>query len=100
MGRERIKWIDCAKGIAILLVLIGHTIYKPMVRGTIFAFHMPVFFILSAYTISISNSKNEYFQKFKKNFKALIIPAVCTFLTFRLGMYFVCLLYTSPSPRD
>lgn len=89
MGRERIKWIDCAKGIAILLVLIGHTIYKPMVRGTIFAFHMPVFFILSAYTISISNSKNEYFQKFKKNFKALIIPAVCTFLTFRLGMYFV-----------
>lgn len=89
MGRERIKWIDCAKGIAILLVLIGHTIYKPMVRGTIFAFHMPVFFILSAYTISISNSKNEYFQKFKKNFKALIIPAVCTFLVFRLGMYFV-----------
>lgn len=89
MGKERIKWVDCAKGIAILLVIIGHTVYKPMVRGTIFAFHMPVFFILSAYTISISASKNEYFNRLKKNFKALIIPTICTFLVFRMGMYFV-----------
>lgn len=89
MGRERIKWVDCAKGIAILLVLIGHTVYKPLVRGSIFAFHMPVFFILSAYTISISASGNEYVNRLKKNFKSLIIPAICTFLIFRMGMYFV-----------
>lgn len=89
MGRERIKWVDCAKGIAILLVLIGHTVYKPLVRGSIFAFHMPVFFILSAYTISISASRNEYVNRLKKNFKSLIIPAICTFLIFRMGMYFV-----------
>ncbi len=47
---DRIYWIDCAKGITILLVIIGHSIYNPMVRGPIFSFHMPLFFILSGMT--------------------------------------------------
>ena len=47
---ERIVWIDMAKAIAILLMIVGHEINSGGVRSFIFSFHMPLFFILSGYT--------------------------------------------------
>lgn len=45
---ERIQEIDIAKGIGILLVLIGHSIpYESNLHTWIYSFHMPLFFILS-----------------------------------------------------
>lgn len=89
MERKRVDWVDCTKGIAILLVIVGHTIYKPLIRGTIFAFHMPVFFILSSYTFRVSASWKEIGEKTKKNFKSLVIPAITVFFIFRLAMYLI-----------
>ena len=49
---KRIDWIDIAKGIAIILVVIGHTLDEASIaRHVIFSFHMPVFFILAGYTM-------------------------------------------------
>ena len=46
---KRYAWIDCMKGIGILLVVLGH-IYKDNYMGQwIYSFHMPLFFILSGY---------------------------------------------------
>lgn len=54
--KVRIAWIDNVKGIAILLVVLGHVIqfmYCPSnfdqnpVFRVIYSFHMPLFFILS-----------------------------------------------------
>lgn len=51
MGSKRLDWIDIAKGIAIILVIVGHTVSNPSpLRHAIFSFHMPVFFILAGYT--------------------------------------------------
>lgn len=57
---DRIRYFDIAKGIAILAVLLGHSILEcasfasvgmisNLVYETIFTFHMPLFFILSGY---------------------------------------------------
>ena len=45
----RIAWIDCARGIAMLLVVFGHCYMglEEPVNKFILAFHMPVFFFLS-----------------------------------------------------
>ena len=52
MNTKRLDWIDIAKGIGIILVVLGHTLV-PQVRETGFAgflwifiynFHMPLFF--------------------------------------------------------
>lgn len=44
---KRIAWIDIAKGIAILLMIIGHELPSNChLYGLIFSFHMPLFFIL------------------------------------------------------
>lgn len=46
---KRIAWIDMAKAIAILLMVVGHEV-GGSIYTWIFSFHMPLFFILSGYT--------------------------------------------------
>lgn len=51
MSSKRLDWIDIAKGIAIILVIVGHTVPNPSpLRHAVFSFHMPVFFFLAGYT--------------------------------------------------
>ena len=82
---KRIDWIDCSKGIAILLVILGHTTssggnpYEQMLRGMIFSFHMPLFFILSSVTFKLSADDNQVLIKTRKAFKHLIVPAISLF---------------------
>ena len=52
---KRINYIDLAKGIAILCVIIGHT-FSAYDQGNIlvqfiYSFHMPLFFILSGWFV-------------------------------------------------
>lgn len=49
----RINWIDFAKGVAIILVVIGHVIPESInLFGFIYAFHMPFFFIMAGYLLN------------------------------------------------
>ena len=47
---DRKLWLDIAKGIAILLMVIGHTSIPNVASNFIYAFHMPLFFIASGFT--------------------------------------------------
>ena len=47
MHSQRIEWIDVAKGIAIILMVAGHTTIPKLISNFIWAFHMPLFFIAS-----------------------------------------------------
>lgn len=50
--KTRIQWIDIAKGITIIAMIIGHSVpYGSSIRNLIFSFHMPLFFILTGYTM-------------------------------------------------
>ena len=59
---DRIYWIDCAKGITILLVIIGHSIYNPMVCtsqqkvDTFFIFYTLKTEHSTPYIVLVSNS--------------------------------------------
>ena len=55
-------------------------IYNPMVRGPIFSFHMPLFFILSGMTYKWSKDIIEYKAKTLKTFWHLIIPAISIYV--------------------
>lgn len=44
---RRIAWLDAARGIGILLVIVGHALARGFVFDVIYAFHMPLFFFLS-----------------------------------------------------
>lgn len=69
---NRVKWIDIAKGILIVLVILGHATTIPAVNIIIFSLHMAAFFILSGYTFS---NKNIPWNDFlKKQCKGILLP--------------------------
>ena len=71
---KRIEYLDIAKGIGILLVVLGHNdfeVISPFVQRLIYSFHMPLFFFLSGYFI---NAFIPFFDFFKKRFNSLMKP--------------------------
>ena len=84
---ERLQWIDTAKGIGIFLVVLGHAIRPGMIAipwcdflfRLIYAFHMPLFFLLSGYTFALSYAKhlNAPGRYTLKRTKTLLVPFVC-----------------------
>lgn len=82
---QRVEWIDILKGIAILLVVVGH---MPYAEGTgnpgrvlIYSFHMPLFFMLSGYTAALSVSRNPHMGQFVwRRFLSIMVPYMCWML--------------------
>lgn len=68
---KRIDWIDVAKGILIVLVVLGHSHISTTVVTAINSFHMASFFTLSGLTFR-SNSSFRVFAV--KKVKSLLIP--------------------------
>ncbi len=67
---KRVEWIDLAKGLGMLLVILGHCVcFGGIMHNAIFAFHMPLFFILSGIVYK-TNSKGIV----SKKIKSLIVP--------------------------
>ncbi len=75
---KRIEYLDVAKGIGILLVVLGHNdlgSLSPFLFQTIYSFHVPLFFFLSGFFINISIPFLDYF---KKRFHSLLKPYLFT----------------------
>lgn len=83
MSKNRITWIDCWKGIAIVIVVAGH-ILDLKVAKYIFWFHMPLFFFISGY---LYKEKHDYLSFFKKKFFHLILPYISFLLLFSIPNY-------------
>jgi fucose 4-O-acetylase-like acetyltransferase len=82
---DRIEWIDIAKAIGLVFIIIGHNIFRYEVKY-IYWFHVPLFFILSG----ILHRQNIPAYTFiQARFKHLMVPylfflSIC-FLTMPLG---------------
>lgn len=85
---NRIGWIDKARGIAILLVVIGHS-FTTVIRSDsgvimflyyyIYFFHTRLLFFLSGFSYGISESKYRNLDindLLRKKFKRLIVPYI------------------------
>jgi fucose 4-O-acetylase-like acetyltransferase len=71
---KRIEYLDIARGIGILLVVLGHNDFEVIslfTRQVIYSFHIPLFFFLSGYFI---NTSIPFFDFFKKRFNSLLKP--------------------------
>ena len=69
---SRLEWLDVAKSIAIILMVLGHSSIPQYVSNYIFAFHMPLFFIASGLTTNWNNYT--FGQFFKRRCLSLILP--------------------------
>lgn len=75
LSRNRIEWADIAKGIGIILVVMGHSGLPKMLQWPIFSFHMPLFFFISGFLFN-AQEKYSFHVFLKKRFKSLIVPYV------------------------
>lgn len=74
-NNDRIDWVDIAKGIAIFLMVCGHTSVPQLINKFIYSFHMPLFFIVSG---MLFNPIKYHFLGvyFKKMVKSLLVPYI------------------------
>lgn len=83
--KNHLCWIDLAKSIGLLMMILGHgSLVNDDLRCHIYSFHMPMFFTISG--LLISNRGGEFIS-IQKNFKTLTIPYFC--------MNLLCLLFFS-----
>ena len=87
--RQRYSHVDVAKGIGILLVVLGHALaYAGFAQSslfvTIYAFHMPFFFFISGY-LHKTKSPNDYYLG---KVRTLLIPYL-TFMGLNLVLFFL-----------
>lgn len=85
--KKRIEWLDMAKGIAIILMVIGHTIPYNAINKFIFSFHMPLFVILSGFTYKMPKDNKEIKSRFKKYIKQLVIPYILVLFVYNLLIF-------------
>ncbi len=85
---KRLRELDTAKGLAMFLVVFGHTLnFKSPVFNWIFSFHMPLFFFLTGMTFR--PEKYETFgQAVRDKFRARLVPYF--FITF-VG-FLICMI--------
>lgn len=72
--KKRVKYFDIARGIAIILMIVGHTLDFGWKRNLIFSFHMPLFIIISGMFFKERDIKSFLINITKK----LIIPYIIT----------------------
>ncbi len=73
MGLRKIQYLDVARGIGIISIVVGHT-HSPL-RDFVYLYHLPLFFFISGYLF-----KESYFMQplelIRKRFTRLYLPYV------------------------
>ena len=72
MVKQRVEYLDYVRGMAILLVVLGHMYnVEDPIRILIYSFHMPLFFMISGF---FADKDSVLLEFVKKKFKTLMIP--------------------------
>ena len=99
-------WIDTAKGIGILLVIMEHTMFP--IHAAVSIFHMPLFFFISGITLKKPSHLGQFFiRKVNRIFVPYMFLLLYAFLFVQnylanpiliiMGLYGSCKLYLSHS---
>lgn len=75
--KHRIEYIDCMRGIGMLLVVLGHAINSGQIPlcKIIWSFHMPLFFFING---MLNNNRKEkpFFQFLLSRIRTLLVPQI------------------------
>lgn len=101
--KNRIQYIDIAKGIGIILVVLIHLIFSSdrfqdisYLRNYVYSFHMPLFFIISGYCLFLKSQQHQQERPLKEE----IIRLCRKFLPcyFIWSMIYIILLKVTNQP--
>lgn len=91
MEKNRIHYVDLAKGIGIILVVLGHLEFISVpLHYFITSFHMPMFFIISGMLLQITNEEEKDMKTIlKRKFNRMMVP----YISFSILYFFIGILY-------
>ncbi len=72
--KERIQWIDAAKGICMICIVAGH-LGVDGINVIVYPFHLTVFFILSGYTLKQAPLDRKFIGR---KFRSIMVPYFIT----------------------
>lgn len=72
--KQRIDWIDMLRGVAMIIVVIGHMNFTGNEKLYIYSFHMPLFFMISGITFGLSRKELPFKDFVIKKAYALLLP--------------------------
>lgn len=72
-SNNRLKYIDIARGIAIICIILGH-LGVGEINRVVFTFHVPIFFFITGY---FTNDKLSIGEFIKNKARTLIVPYIC-----------------------
>ena len=76
--KRRLEYLDIAKGILIIMMLIGHTWDSGPVHYFVYSFHMPAFFLISGMLFHYGSSADKPIWKvILHKARLLLIPYFC-----------------------
>lgn len=75
--KQRLRYIDIAKGIGMVSIVLGH-LGETDINRFVFTYHLPIFYFIAGYFLTVKNSNLEFI---KKRIRTLLLP-----------YYFTCLL--------
>ena len=70
----RLQYIDIAKGIAMICIILGH-LGNASINRIVFTFHVPIFFFITGY---FTNKKRDLNGFIKNKAKTLLVPYIIT----------------------
>lgn len=105
MGK-RLDWIDCGKGITILLVVLGHVADGYLSAGTfpeqkpillaiynlIYAFHMPLFYCLSGFVFYLAYCVRR--EEKRKRFISQVLNLVWIYVFFSIALWVFKMIFS------
>lgn len=92
MLKERIQWVDIAKGFFILFIVIGHVFSDGVLRRYVFSFHVPAFFFMSGYCFNACKNKKDFVIG---KIRTIVVP----YITFSLISILLFVLVASILPK-
>lgn len=85
VANNRVDYLDIARALGIILMIMGHIGFGRRFNHFIHAFNMPMFFIISGYLFTLKHQENLPFKEYLiKKFKSLIIPYIA------FGLFHLC----------
>ena len=99
MSNKRIEYLDVAKGLLIIMVVVGHAMeiinptHDNYLLKLIYSFHMPAFFIISGYLFDSAKWNVKGFKSYLVNrINKLLIP--CFFFEYLYGIVIILFVYS------
>lgn len=82
MNKDKNNFLSTAKGIGIILMVMGHSGAPGDIDKFIYQFHMPLFFFCSGYFLNNCENYNSLIIIFKKKFKGIYLKFLCWSILF------------------